>query len=125
MMAFLSRPKEASLPPGDSSFGSNTCRSPTPTLNGMLRRVLCEPPIHRKRLGDGTARQTQCSDLLCKMHRSHRWKVHRNHRNDVPWHPLSLFHRRQRGIPIQIGVKSEHWPTDLDRRVAVDLEATA
>jgi hypothetical protein len=31
----------------------------------------------------------QCSDLLYEVHRSHRWKVHRNHRNGVPWHPLS------------------------------------
>jgi hypothetical protein len=23
----------------------------------------------------------QCSDLLYEVHRSHRWKVHRNHRN--------------------------------------------
>jgi hypothetical protein len=31
----------------------------------------------------------QCSDLLYNVPRSHRWKVHRNHRNGVPWHPLS------------------------------------
>jgi hypothetical protein len=31
---------------------------------------------------------SQCSDLLSEVHRSHRWKVHRNHRNGVPWHPL-------------------------------------
>jgi hypothetical protein len=30
----------------------------------------------------------QCSNLLYKFHRSHRCKVHRNHRNGVPWHPL-------------------------------------
>jgi hypothetical protein len=39
----------------------------------------------------------QCSNLLYKIHRSHRCKVHRNHRNGVPWHPL---HRGQRGIPM-------------------------
>jgi hypothetical protein len=32
---------------------------------------------------------SQCSDLLYVVRRSHRWKVHRNHRNGVPWHPLS------------------------------------
>jgi hypothetical protein len=31
----------------------------------------------------------QCSDMPYEVHRSHRWKVHRNHRNGVPWHPLS------------------------------------
>jgi predicted dehydrogenase len=30
----------------------------------------------------------QYSDLLYGVHRSHRWKVHMNHRNGVPWHPL-------------------------------------
>ena len=30
----------------------------------------------------------QCSDLLYEVHRSHRWKVHRNHRDGVPWYPL-------------------------------------
>ena len=30
----------------------------------------------------------QCSDLLYEVHRSHRWKVHRNHGNGVPWHPF-------------------------------------
>jgi hypothetical protein len=35
------------------------------------------------------APRAQCSDLLYAVHRSHRWKVHRNHRNGVPWHPLS------------------------------------
>ena len=31
----------------------------------------------------------QCSDLLYEVHRSHKWKAHRNHRNGPPWHPLS------------------------------------
>jgi hypothetical protein len=31
----------------------------------------------------------QCSDLLYEVHRSHGWKVHRNHRNGAPWHALS------------------------------------
>jgi hypothetical protein len=51
------------------------------------------------RLGQFMSKQTgerfdygQCSsnpDLLYAVHRSHRWKVHRNHRSGVPWHPLS------------------------------------
>jgi hypothetical protein len=28
------------------------------------------------------------SDLPYEVHRGHRWKLHRNHRNGVPWHPL-------------------------------------
>jgi hypothetical protein len=40
----------------------------------------------------------QCSDLLYEVHRSHRWKVHRNHLGIV--YPGTLFHRRQRGIPM-------------------------
>ena len=39
----------------------------------------------------------QCSNLLYKVHRSHRCKVRRNHRNGAPWHPL---HRRQQGNPM-------------------------
>jgi hypothetical protein len=31
----------------------------------------------------------QCADLLHEVHRSHRCKMDRNHRNGVPWHPLS------------------------------------
>jgi hypothetical protein len=31
----------------------------------------------------------QCSYFLYEVHRSHRWKVHRNHGNGVSWHPLS------------------------------------
>ena len=38
--------------------------------------------------GAMSAHGKQCSDLLYAVHRSHRWKVHRNHRNGVPWHPL-------------------------------------
>ena len=34
------------------------------------------------------------------------------HRNGVPWHPL---HRRQRGIPMKIGVKFEHWQPARNR----------
>jgi hypothetical protein len=30
----------------------------------------------------------QCSNLICRVHRSHRWKVHRDHRHGVTWHPL-------------------------------------
>jgi hypothetical protein len=37
----------------------------------------------------GAVRQPQCSDLLYEVHRSHRCKVHRNHRNGAPGHPLS------------------------------------
>ena len=37
----------------------------------------------------------QCSNLLYKVHRSHRCTGAKVHRNGVPWHPL---HRRQRGI---------------------------
>ena len=36
-----------------------------------------------------SAMALQCSGLLYEVHRSHRCKVHRNHRNGVPWHPLS------------------------------------
>jgi hypothetical protein len=31
----------------------------------------------------------RCSDLLHEVHRSHRCKMDRNHRNGVPGHPLS------------------------------------
>jgi hypothetical protein len=52
------------------------------------------------------------SNLLYKLQRSHRCKLHRNHGNSASWHPL---HRRQRGIfPTRSfekrsqSVKSEH-----------------
>jgi hypothetical protein len=36
----------------------------------------------------GTPRRAQCAGLLYAVHRGHRWEVHRNHRDGVPWHPL-------------------------------------
>jgi hypothetical protein len=39
----------------------------------------------------------QCSDLLYAVHRSHRWKVHRNL---GMVYSGTLFHRRHRGIPM-------------------------
>jgi hypothetical protein len=52
--------------------------------DSQFKDVLREPPhpseVHL---------QVQCSDLLYAVHRSNRWKLHRSHRNGVPWHPLS------------------------------------
>jgi hypothetical protein len=44
-------------------------------------------------------------------------KVHRNHRNGVPWHPL---HRRQRGTPMHSYVYSVG-VTQTTKRAYLDL----
>ena len=61
---YLLAAKRLGLPPG-------ACRGAPPHSRSVLRQ--------------------QCSDLLYEVHRSHRWKVHRNptSRNGAPWHPLS------------------------------------
>jgi hypothetical protein len=61
------------------------------------------------------AMKVQCSDLLYEVPRSHRWKVHRNHRNVVPG---TLFHRRQRGIPMHSYGKRSQIPSNASTGAA-------
>ena len=51
-------------------------------VGGRTSRTRCEDVLS----GLGPC---QCTDLFYEVHRSHRWKVLRNHRSGVPWHPLS------------------------------------
>ena len=84
-------------------------------LSSMFRRILTARDGNRMLPYWGAGAGGQCSDLLYELHRSHRWKVHSNHRNGV--YTLAPSSIGDSGaflcIPMIIGFKFEHCGLDL------------